>query len=89
MFYDGNFFGMNPVWWIIWGLLLFWIFLTPYNVPGQRLKRDSPFYILQKRLAAGQISTEEFKEKKRILESGLNKPFKKAELTKGNKLYAT
>ena len=84
-----NFAGMHQVWWLIWGTMLFWIFATPYNIPGQRMKKDAPLYILQKRFASGLISNEEYLEKKRILESGLNKSFKKIELKSKKELYAT
>ncbi len=89
MDYIGNFCGMHLVWWLIWGTLLFWIFATPYNIPGQRNKKDSPLYILQKRLASGHITNEEYLEKKRILESGLNVSFKKIELKSKRRLYAS
>ena len=70
MFYDGyHFGGMHLIWWLIWIIFMFWIFATPYNIPGQRKKKDSPLDILQKRFASGQIKTEEYQEKKRILEN--------------------
>jgi putative membrane protein len=63
-----QFWGMHLVWWIAWIFLLFWIFATPYNIPGQRTKKESPLDILKKRFAAGQITNEEYQEKKKILE---------------------
>lgn len=71
MFYNNIFGGMNFIWWFLWIILLFWIFATPYDIPGQRKKKDSPLNILQKRFASGQITTEEYQEKKRILENDL------------------
>lgn len=63
MFYDGyHFWGMHLIWWFIWIILLFWIFATPFGVPGQRRKKDSPLDILQKRFASGQITKEEYQE---------------------------
>lgn len=59
---------MHFVWWFVWGVLLFWIFFTPYKIPGQRTKKDTPLDILKKRFALGQINNEEFQEKKKILE---------------------
>ena len=68
--YNGyNFGGMHFIWWFVWAIMLFWIFATPYSIPGQRSKKDSPLDILQKRFASGSISTEEYKEKKSILEN--------------------
>jgi putative membrane protein len=71
MFYSSNFWGMNFIWWFLWIIILFWIFATPYNIPGQRIKKDSPLDILQKRFASGQITNEEYQEKKKILENDL------------------
>lgn len=68
MFHDGyNFFGMHLLWWFGWLILMLWIFATPYDIPGQRKKKDSPLDILQKRLASGKISNEEYQEKKKII----------------------
>jgi putative membrane protein len=48
-------------------VLLFWIFALPYNIPGQRSKKETPLDLLNKRLASGQISNEEYLEKKQLL----------------------
>lgn len=67
--YNGyHFWGMHLIWWFLWLILLFWIFFTPYDVPGKRRKKDSPLDILQKRFASGQITKEEYEEHKKILE---------------------
>ena len=72
--YDGyNFWGMHLIWWFVWMGLLFWIFATPWDVPGQRKKKDSPFEILKKRFASGDITKEEYQEHKAILEKDLAK----------------
>jgi len=47
---------MHLIWWINWVGFIFWIFTTPYDIPGQRKKKDSPLDILKKRFAAGQIT---------------------------------
>jgi putative membrane protein len=66
--YNGyQFWGMDMIWWFVWMVLLFWIFATPYNIPGQRKAKDGPFDILQKRFAAGEITKEEYLENKKIL----------------------
>ncbi len=59
---------MHLFWWILWLIMLFWIFAIPYDIPGQRKKKDSPLDILKKRFAAGEIKKEEYVEKKKILE---------------------
>ncbi len=69
MYYENyHFWGMHLVWWFVWGILIFWIFATPYNIPGQRTKKNSPLDILKKRFASGQINKEEFLEKKKLLQ---------------------
>ena len=67
MVYYNNFWGMNSIWWFVWIILLIWIFAIPYNIPGQRYKKESPLDILQKQFASGQITKEEYQEKKRTL----------------------
>ena len=70
--YDGyHFGGMHLIWWFIWMVFIFWIFATPYDIPGQRKKKDSPLDILRKRFASGQITKEQYYEHKAILESGI------------------
>jgi putative membrane protein len=72
MFYS-NFGGMNLIWWIIWMIMIFWIFATPYNIPGQRTRKESALDILQKRFASGAINNDEYQEKKKIIENDLAK----------------
>lgn len=67
---DYNFVGMNFIWWIIWMGLLFWIFFTPWSIPGERRrKNNAPLDILKLRLANGQITKEIYDEYKIILET--------------------
>jgi putative membrane protein len=70
MHYDNNyhFWGMHFVWWFIWFVFLIWIFATPYQIPGQKAKKDTPLDILKKRFALGEIDKEEFLEMKKHLE---------------------
>ena len=60
-----SFWGMNFIWWILWFLLFVWIFVTPWDIPGQRTRKDSPLDILNKRYASGEIDKSEFEEKKK------------------------
>lgn len=60
--------GMHYFWWLVWVIVLFWIFVLPYNFPGQKLKKDSALDILKKRLASGEITNDEYIEKKKILD---------------------
>lgn len=73
MYGDYYYGGMHLVWWIVWIFLLFWIFALPYNIPGQRMRKDSPLDILQRRFAIGEITNEEYQEKKKILENDVAK----------------
>lgn len=67
--YNGyHFGGMHFIWWILWMILLIWVFATPYNIPGQRNKKDSPLHILQKRLASGEITSEQYHEKRKLID---------------------
>lgn len=64
-----NFWGMHLIWWFLWIIVLFWIFATPYDIPGQRTKKGTPLDILKKRFALGEINKEEFLEKKKLIEN--------------------
>lgn len=68
-FYEGyHFGGMHLLWWVLWMILIIWIFATPYSIPGERKKKNSPLEILQKRFAGGSITEEEYEKRKAILE---------------------
>ncbi len=67
--FSGYYFGgMNFIWWFIWMGLIFWIFLTPSSIPGERRKKDAPLDILQKRFATGEMTKEQYLEHKKLLE---------------------
>ena len=66
---DGHhFWGMHFFWWIFWVIILIWIFATPWDIPGQMKRRETPLGILKKRFAKGEISKDEFEEIKKTLE---------------------
>ena len=73
MFYESYHWGMHFIWWFVWLSLLFWIFALPYQIPGQRSRKESPFDILQKRFASGEITKEEYQEKRVILQTDFAK----------------
>lgn len=74
MVYNTDYYwGMNLVWWIIWMVFLVWIFVIPFDIPGQRTRKATPLDILQKRFASGQISKDEYAEHKKILENDTSK----------------
>ncbi len=49
--YNGHFWGMHFIWWIIWFFFIVWIFATPWDIPGQKTKKDKPLGILKMRIA--------------------------------------
>ncbi|RZJ34577.1 MAG: SHOCT domain-containing protein [Flavobacterium sp.] len=62
-----SFLGMHLIWWVVWMGVLIWIFATPWDIPGQRRRRDSPLQLAKRRLASGTISKEEYSELLKIL----------------------
>ena len=68
MYNDYHFWGMNVVWWFVWIIFLVWVFVLPYEIPGQRSNKDMPLDVLLMRYASGEISTEEYEERKKIIE---------------------
>jgi putative membrane protein len=66
--YEGyNYGGMHLFWWFVWVMFILWIFVTPFYVPFQQKKKNSPLDILKKRFASGEITNLEFQQKKDIL----------------------
>lgn len=65
---DYHFWGMHMLWWVFWVIMMLWLFATPYDIPGQRTKNDTPLDILKKRYVKGEITKEEFDEKKKFLD---------------------
>ncbi len=60
---------MHFIWWFVWLMLLFWIFVIPFDIPSQRRRRGSPLDILQRRFAAGEITKVDYEERKQILKN--------------------
>ena len=67
-FYENHFFGMHLVWWVFWIILMFGLFGWFEPVPKRRVRRDAPLEILKRRFASGEITEDEYQEKKRVLE---------------------
>lgn len=67
-FFNGGWiFGMHLLWWLFWIALI--VVLAGYFVPVPRHKaRETPLQVLQRRYAAGEISTKEYEERKERLE---------------------
>lgn len=58
--FEGHYGGMHIIWWVIWMIFIIWTFATPWDIPGQRTKKETPLNILKKRYANGEISKEEY-----------------------------
>lgn len=65
--FDGHFWGMHFMWWIIWIVLIIWIFMLLFNPPFRRFQKEDPLDILKRRFANGELSKEEYEESKKIL----------------------
>ena len=62
MFHDGAYMvGMHWFWWLFWIALLAAIFWAPWGTPLRRDKppRETPHELLRRRLATGEITTQE------------------------------
>lgn len=64
MYYEGwNFWGMHVFWWLFWIAVIVALFSLFTPVPRSR-RREKPLEVLHRRYAAGDISTEEYEERK-------------------------
>lgn len=73
MHYDGwSFGGMHFFWWLFWIAVIVALFSAYARVPRRR-RDETPLEILQRRYAAGEISADEYQERRRMLE-GHGKP---------------
>jgi putative membrane protein len=73
IFYGAYYYwGMHVIWWVIWILFIIWVFITPFFY-GRVRGRDTSYDILRKRFASGEITKEEYREAKRVLEEELKK----------------
>ena len=72
-YFDGTWFwGMHFFWWVFWIALIVLFFSLLRPVPRRRT-RETPLQILQRRYASGDISTEEYEERKSRLEHDAGK----------------
>ena len=70
MYYYG---GMHAYWWIFWFLL--WILFLSFMIPVRRTtyqQMQSPLQILQRRYAAGELTSEEYEERRTKLARDAN-----------------
>lgn len=70
--HDGWLWGMHFGWWIIWILVIVgvvWaINRTQQGSSSSRPQREAPLETLKRRYAEGELSTEEYEERKKRLE---------------------
>jgi putative membrane protein len=65
----GAFFGMHVLWWLFWLGLMIAIFSWATPVPRRRMRLyEHPLATLQRRYAAGELTTEEYDERKSRIE---------------------
>lgn len=72
MFYDGGYGmgGMHGLWWIFWVALIGVLVYAAWGrTRGQRRRaRETPRQVLQRRLANGEITTDEYEKRKGLLD---------------------
>ncbi len=70
--YNGTYWGMHMIWWFFWIAILAMTFFTPWG-SSKRSTRSSLLHTLRKTYAEGKISSQEFEERKRVLENEFSK----------------
>lgn len=70
MFFDGGFGmgGMHGAWWIFWILLVGALAFFAWGQPGRRRRRETPHEVLQRRLANGEITPDDYEQRKALLD---------------------
>ncbi len=72
MFYDGGFYmgGMHGLWWIFWVVLIGVLVYYTWGRPGEQRRRlrETPQQVLQRRLANGEITPDEYEKRKALLD---------------------
>ena len=64
MHYVGwSFWGMHFFWWLFWIVIIVALVL-PITPVSRGRRRETPLEVLQRRYAAGEVSTEEYEKRK-------------------------
>lgn len=63
---DWGFWGMHVFWWLFWIAVMVVLFTS--LSPTSRRQSERPLEILQRRYATGEITTQEYEERKAALE---------------------
>ncbi len=71
--YDWSFFGMHVFWWAFWLLLIISLLAWATPVPRRRVRTyDDPIQILRRRFAAGEMTAEDYEQRKERLERDIS-----------------
>jgi putative membrane protein len=57
--------GMHWIWWIVW--IFFWMFFLSFMTPRRRStdrEMQTPLQLLKRRYTAGEITSEEYEERR-------------------------
>ena len=66
MIYNYHFLGMDLAWWAVWFIIL--TFFFSYFVPvSKKNAKNTPLDILQRRFSNGEISVNDYEQRKRFL----------------------
>jgi putative membrane protein len=71
MFYDSGYMaGMHGMWWVFWLVVVLGVWaLTRSGVCGHRSRaKETPHQVLQRRLASGDITPEQYEARKALLD---------------------
>ncbi|OGU69463.1 MAG: hypothetical protein A3H45_01290 [Ignavibacteria bacterium RIFCSPLOWO2_02_FULL_55_14] len=60
---EWGFWGMHVFWWLFW-IAIIVALVSPLTPVSRRRRRETPLEVLQRRYAAGEVSTEEYEERK-------------------------
>lgn len=62
--------GMHWLWWIFWLVLIGAVVLYAWGRPGEqrRRPRETPHEVLRRRLASGEITPEQYEERKTLID---------------------
>ena len=76
MFHDGGYMvGMHAWWWLFWVILIGVLFVALRGGSARRQSagHESPRAVLQRRLAAGAITPQQYEERKALLDRDANR----------------
>ena len=72
MYYEGAMFmgGMHWLWWTFWVVLIGVLVYTLWGKPSEQRRRlrETPQQALQRRLASGEITTDDYEKRKALLD---------------------